>query len=65
MQRRTIGTIIAGIVSILIGVTTTYIVGQFIPSADLTWALVAVTFASFFSGVGSYASGFMQTRETA
>jgi uncharacterized membrane protein len=64
MQRKIIGTIIAGIISIVIGVTTTYIVGQFIPTADLMWALIAVTFASFFSGIGGYASGFNHTQET-
>ncbi|MBC5793561.1 MAG: hypothetical protein H8Z69_06050 [Nanohaloarchaea archaeon] len=49
--------LISGVVSTVIGVAATYGVSLAIPTNDLTWALTAVGFASFFSGFfGSYYS---------
>ncbi|MFQ3275242.1 MAG: ABC-type antimicrobial peptide transport system permease subunit [Candidatus Nanohaloarchaea archaeon] len=47
----------SGVVSAVIGVVATYGVSLAMPTSDLTWALTAVGFASFFSGFfGSYYS---------
>lgn len=41
---------IHGLISALIGIVITYSIhAAVIPSGDITWALYAVTFASFFS----------------
>jgi hypothetical protein len=49
--------LISGFVSTVIGVAATYGVSLAISTSDLTWALTAVGFASFFSGFfGSYYS---------
>lgn len=61
MDRLLISSIITGIISVVIGVTTTAIVGQFITADSLQWALIAVSFASFFSGLGGYISGQQRT----
>ena len=42
-----------GLVSTVIGTGITYGVHQVYPSGDITWALVAVAIASFFSGTFS------------
>lgn len=47
--------LISGITSTVIGVVAAYGVSLVIPTTDLTWALTAVGFASFFSGfLGCY-----------
>jgi ABC-type antimicrobial peptide transport system permease subunit len=47
--------VISGFVGSIIGVAATYGVSLAIPTTNLTWALTAVGFASFFSGFfGSY-----------
>lgn len=39
-----------GAISLVIAVVITYLVSRVIPTSDLSWALIAVVFASFFSG---------------
>ena len=47
--------VISGFVGSIIGFVATYGVSLAIPTNNLTWALTAVGFASFFSGFfGSY-----------
>jgi hypothetical protein len=38
----------AGIIGLCFGVGFTYIVSLFIPTTNLQWSLIAVSFASFF-----------------
>jgi hypothetical protein len=57
MERFIVGAIIAGIIAILFGVGATFIVDQITASDDLSWALIAVGFASFFAGAAGYISG--------
>ncbi|WP_414838122.1 hypothetical protein ACK3SF_01840 [Candidatus Nanosalina sp. VS9-1] len=40
----------SGAISLVIAVAVTYAVSLAYPSSDLQWALIAVAFASFFSG---------------
>jgi len=55
--------VIAGLISIVVGIAVAALVAQIIATADLEWALIAVGFASFFSGLGSYIAGQQQERE--
>jgi len=58
--------LISGFTSALVAVLAAYIVSFMIPAGDLTWALIAVGVASFFSGFFSryYAGGAMGTDDT-
>lgn len=47
----------AGIIGTVIGAAITYIVSLFIPTEDLIWALIAVSYASFFAGMFGYRNG--------
>jgi chromate transport protein ChrA len=40
----------AAVISVIIAVVFTFLASLIIPTDDLTWALIAVTFAAFFSG---------------
>lgn len=44
----------SGAYSFSIGIIATYAVSYVVPTSDLTWALIAVGFASFFSGFFSH-----------
>lgn len=55
--------IVSGLISVVVGVAVTALVAQFIATSDLEWALIAVGFASFFSGLGGYIAGHQQERE--
>lgn len=50
--------VISGLVAVVVGVIATFIVEIFIPTANLDWALIAVGFASFFSGLAGYLSRY-------
>jgi predicted membrane-bound spermidine synthase len=57
MRNRVVGAIIAGIVAVIFAVIATLIVDALLPTSNLTWALIAVGFASFFAGLAGYLSG--------
>ncbi|WP_456272403.1 hypothetical protein [Bacillus sp. AK031] len=40
----------AAVISVIIAVVFTFLASLIIPTDDLTWALIAVAFAAFFSG---------------
>ena len=42
--------VISGVTSTVIGLAATYGASLAVPTQDLQWALIAVGFASFFSG---------------
>jgi len=48
------GEFISGFTSVAVSLAATYGVSFVYPAADLQWALVAVGFASFFSGFFSH-----------
>lgn len=50
MDSITSDSLTSGLFSASIGVIATYSVSYVISTSDLTWALIAVAFASFFSG---------------
>lgn len=40
----------AGIISVIISMAFTFLASLIFPTTDLSWAIIAVTMASFFSG---------------
>ena len=48
------GALSSGLISAVISFIATYGMTLVIPTSDLTWALIAVTVAGFFSGFFSY-----------
>lgn len=60
MQSLFTRSVIAGIVSVVISLTVTYLAGLVIDTTDLEWALIAVAIATFLSGFASYYAGFRE-----
>ncbi|GEM_PF-2542901 len=55
--------VVSGLMSLAIAVVLTYLVHSvLIQSGDISWALIAVGIASFFSGLFGYISGVESTR---
>ncbi len=52
--------IVSGIIGLLVGLAATYIINLIIPTTNLGWRLIAVGFATFFSGVFGYLGGAKQ-----
>ena len=51
---------IAGVIGLAIGVVFTLIVNLIKPTPDLSWSLIAVAFASFFSGFAGFIVGIKE-----
>ncbi len=63
MQTLFTRSVIAGIVAIVFGVVATFLVDIVVPTTNLTWAMIAVGFASFFGGFAGYYFGFREDEE--
>lgn len=41
----------SGIIGLVIGVTISYLVSLFIPTSNIFWSLIAVSYTGFFAGM--------------
>ncbi len=58
MERISIGyAIVSGFIAVFVALAVTYFISLVIPTANLAWSIIAVSFASFFSGVSGYIVG--------
>lgn len=48
---------ISGLIALIFGLFFTWIASLIWPPLALTWAMIAVAFASFFAGVSGYVAG--------
>jgi ABC-type antimicrobial peptide transport system permease subunit len=49
--------LIAGVVTLVVGIVVTFMVNVAFPTTNLVWSMIAVGFASFFSGFAGYYFG--------
>ncbi|MCJ7450218.1 MAG: hypothetical protein MUP58_00580 [Candidatus Nanohaloarchaeota archaeon QJJ-9] len=54
--------VISGIISMVISLVITTGIAQLIPTGNLNWALIAVGYVGFFSGMISYVNGVKSER---
>ena len=52
--------VISGVIGTVIGPAITFVVSLIIPTANLTWSLIAVGIASFFAAFAGYICGASQ-----